>query len=291
MALTQVTSDVLNNSQANITQVGTLSNLTVTGNTSSGNVSATYLTGTITTASQTNITGLGTVTTGTWSADTIPVNKGGTGSTSTSGALDNLLPSGEVSGYVLATSGPGSYYWAAQSGGGSTVGSQIAISRTTYTATAGQTVFSSTGTYTIGSNQLRVFINGVRQFPSEYTETTTTSFTMTSGLAAGDLVMAEVDSYQNYTIYANAVVSSAVGGVAATNVQDALSELDTEKASLSGATFTGNVTTSANVKFTGWHIYESSNNLYFAYNGTVKMSLNTAGNLTVTGDVAGFGTP
>ena len=32
MALTQVSSDVLNNSQANITQVGTLANLTVTGN-------------------------------------------------------------------------------------------------------------------------------------------------------------------------------------------------------------------------------------------------------------------
>jgi hypothetical protein len=32
MALTQVSKDVLNNSQANITQVGTLSSLTVTGN-------------------------------------------------------------------------------------------------------------------------------------------------------------------------------------------------------------------------------------------------------------------
>lgn len=63
------------------------------------------------------------------------------------------------------------------------------------------------------------------------------------------------------------------------------------KADLSGATFTGNITTSANVKFTGWHIYETGTNLYFAYNGAVKMSLNTAGNLTVTGDVAGFGTP
>jgi len=37
MALTQVSKDVLNNSQANITQVGTLANLTVTGNISSAN--------------------------------------------------------------------------------------------------------------------------------------------------------------------------------------------------------------------------------------------------------------
>lgn len=120
MALTQVTADVLNNSQANITQVGTLANLTVSGNVSAGNLSATNLTGTLLTASQPNITGVGTL-----------------------GALS----------------------------------------------------------------------------------------------------------------------------------------------------VTGNVTVSANVKFTGWHIYETGTNLYFAYNGAVKMSLNTSGNLTVSGDIAGFGTP
>jgi hypothetical protein len=38
MALTQVSKDVLNNSQANITQVGTLANLTVSGNVVAGNV-------------------------------------------------------------------------------------------------------------------------------------------------------------------------------------------------------------------------------------------------------------
>jgi hypothetical protein len=38
MALTQVTSDVLNSSQANITQVGTLANLTVSGNVDVGSV-------------------------------------------------------------------------------------------------------------------------------------------------------------------------------------------------------------------------------------------------------------
>jgi hypothetical protein len=53
----------------------------------------------------------------------------------------------------------------------------------------------------------------------------------------------------------------------------------------------GNVKVSSNVKFTGWQIYEISNTLYFAHNGAVKMSLNTSGNLTVSGDIAGFGTP
>ena len=61
MSLTQVTPDVLHNIQGNITQVGTLGNLTVSGNATVGNLSATLLTGTLTTASQTNITAVGTL--------------------------------------------------------------------------------------------------------------------------------------------------------------------------------------------------------------------------------------
>lgn len=46
MALTQVSKDVLNSSQANITQVGTLANLTVSGNVAAGNVSTNNLSAT-----------------------------------------------------------------------------------------------------------------------------------------------------------------------------------------------------------------------------------------------------
>jgi hypothetical protein len=61
-------------------------------------------------------------------------------------------------------------------------------------------------------------------------------------------------------------------------------------ARLSGATFTGNISTSANVVFTGWSVRETGTKLYFAYNGVNKMSLDTGGNLVVTGDVTAFGT-
>ena len=145
MALTQVTPDVLHSNQGNITTVGTLGNLTVSGNVSAGNVSGTYLTGTITTASQTNITGVGTITTGTWSADTIAINKGGTGATTTGGvggALDNILPSGEQTGYVLSTSGAGTYSWVAPQLGGTTVGQSLITLRQANTATSGQTIFT-----------------------------------------------------------------------------------------------------------------------------------------------------
>ena len=62
-------------------------------------------------------------------------------------------------------------------------------------------------------------------------------------------------------------------------------------AQLSGATFTGNISTSANVVFTGWTIRETGTKLYFAYNGVNKMSLDTGGNLIAAGDITAFGTP
>ena len=61
-------------------------------------------------------------------------------------------------------------------------------------------------------------------------------------------------------------------------------------ARLSGATFTGNISTSANVVFSGWSVRETGTKLYFAYNGVNKMSVDTGGNLVVTGDLTAFGT-
>lgn len=53
---------VTTNAQPNITSVGTLTALTVTGNVNAGNVSGARLTGSLTTAAQPNITGVGTLT-------------------------------------------------------------------------------------------------------------------------------------------------------------------------------------------------------------------------------------
>ena len=102
----------------------------------------------------------------------LPTSQGGTGATSPGGALTNLLPAGGTAGFVLATSGSGTYYWAAGGtggGGGATPGTTITSTRTTPTVNASQTIFA-TPIYQTGTGQLRVFINGVRQFASEYTE-------------------------------------------------------------------------------------------------------------------------
>ena len=223
-------------------QSGLIDNLTSNAAVQAGNIA--IIQSTYAQLAGATFTGAIEATSLTLSTTPLAVSSGGTGSTSTSGALNNLLPSGEVSGYVLKTSGPGSYYWAEGGTGGGTVGSQISTSRTFFTANSGQTIFADVGTYTIGSGQLRVYIDGVRQFDSAYTETSNTSFTLSAGVSSGAIVLAEIDAYQNYTVYADDVVFSNLGGISATNVQDALAELDTEKASLSGATFTGNVSAS-----------------------------------------------
>ena len=72
-------------------------------------------------------------------------------------------------------------------GGGSASGTSVAD----FTATQGQTVFTLPWSYTQGIDNLAIFINGSKQVVNvNYTESTSTSFTMASGLNAGDVVQA-----------------------------------------------------------------------------------------------------
>jgi hypothetical protein len=65
----------------------------------------------------------------------------------------------------------------------------------TITATAGQTVFNLSASYDPGTSDLQVFVNGLLlQVTADYTETSSTSFTFTSGLSAGDEVTAIIKS-------------------------------------------------------------------------------------------------
>ena len=154
----------------------------------------------------------------------LSINKGGTGSSSSSQALNNLLPSGEQPGYILKTNGEGSYFWGQQTGNVTTAGTRVDSTRTTTIATANQTVFTAPS-YIAGTNQLRVYINGVRQFDSAYTETSSTSFTLDNGVTAGTEVLAEVDGYIEYDTAASEVTYSPSGIISSTNVQDAIEEV------------------------------------------------------------------
>jgi len=135
--------------QPNITSVGTLTSLVVTGNITSGNanlgnnVTSNYFTGsgqyltsvtavtaaTVTTAAQPNITSLGTLTTVTIgnatnntimnsSSITSNVNVNLTGSNISLGAIGNIKISGGTAGYFITTDGAGNLSWGAAAGGG-----------------------------------------------------------------------------------------------------------------------------------------------------------------------------
>ncbi len=208
---------------------------TFTGNVT-GNVSGnagTVTNGVVTTGSYLNpswITGLA-------------LTQGGTGGNNRIDALTNLLPTGEAAGFVLKTSGRGTYFWSAETGASGTQGNTISTVRSTVTATAGQRVFTAPE-YVVGAGQLRIYIDGVRQFPSAYTETSSTSFTLvsTAGVPVGTIVFIEVDAFVGQTITASTIVNAPAGNISSTNVQNAINELDQEKAPINAPSFTGVVT-------------------------------------------------
>jgi hypothetical protein len=65
-----------------------------------------------------------------------------------------------------------------------------------FTATANQSVFTITAfTYTPGNKTLHVYVNGVKQRRGiDFAETSSTTFTLDTGLDVGDTVMAEAFS-------------------------------------------------------------------------------------------------
>jgi hypothetical protein len=194
--------------------------------------------------------------------------------------LTNLLPGGTTVGYVLTTNGPGSFYWGPGGGGGGTAtGTRISSARITTNATAGQTLFNSP-TYIIGAAQLRVYVNGVRQDNADYTETSTSTFTMLSGLNVDDTVIAEVDGYVDYQITAAATSFAPVGDLASTNVQSALAELDTDKMPKAGGNFTGNVSViDANLTLNSGELD--------VLGGTLKVDNITTGAASTPGSITG----
>ena len=99
----------------------------------------------------------------------------------------------------------------------------IASLRENFVATAGQTVFNiASFTYNVGSNNLAVYLDGVRQYPNtSYTETDNNTITFSAGLHVGALVML-ISNQSVDTANLNAALvhyNPAGAGAVATNVQ------------------------------------------------------------------------
>ena len=203
----------------------------------------------------------GNVTAGSLTLNTtaLEIGQGGTGGRDVGTALRNLLPTGVNPGTVLTFGGSGNYYWGAGGGGGGdSVGTEITTSRNYFTAgTANSTGYNGDlynftlplgAIYTAGQGQLRVYINGVRQFGTEITETgggsssplTAATFRIPSGTTAGDSIMAEIDAYYSYPTTAASITYSPVGSMSATynTVQKALDYIENDKIRKVGGTLT-----------------------------------------------------
>jgi len=145
------------------------------------------------TGSYTGVTGVGTLTAGTWNANVVTAQYGGTGSANLTadnvilgnGANTVKVVAPGTANNVLTSDGTTWISAAPTGGGGSGAGT---ITRTDFTATAGQTVFSVT--YPVGL--IDVYRNGVKLATTDFTATNGTSFTLATAANAGDIVQAEV---------------------------------------------------------------------------------------------------
>jgi hypothetical protein len=174
--------------QPNITSVGTLSSLAVTGNVTAGNVyansgtiGASLLTGTLTTAAQPNITSVGTLSslavTGNVSAGNVSV----TGIFSGNGSGLSALAGGNVTGQVGNALVAGTVYTNAQPNITS-VGTLSSLA-VTGNATAGN-VYANSGT--IGASLLTGTLTTAAQ-PNVTSLGTLSSLSVTGNVAAGNL--------------------------------------------------------------------------------------------------------
>lgn len=96
----------------------------------------------------------------------------------------------------------------------------------TVTATQGQTVITMPTGYVLGGDNLSVYVNGSRQiYNVNYTETTTDSFTFTTGLNAGDLVNYTIGASTSLSVNATSVLYNEGGtGAVDTNVEAKLQQ-------------------------------------------------------------------
>jgi hypothetical protein len=219
----------------------------------------------------------------------LALSQGGTGTTSAASALTNLLPTGTTAGYVLTTGGPGNFYWSASAGGGggATPGTSINSTRLSYTANgaSGYTGNSFTIPAATADTQVRAYINGVRQFESEYAlnlGANTISFTTVP--PTGDAVLIEVDGYYVNPYYANNIAFTINSNISTTanTIQLAIDALTSKV-----TTYYANTNISAGAQafgnvVTGITVAAGTSNTAFASTAYVQNLANNSGTLTTS---------
>jgi len=227
------------------------------------------------------------------STGNLAISHGGTGSSTASGALSSLFAAGisgtPSTGMVITYTG-GGYTWGYPTGttippSGTTISSSrytFVVGTTSSYSYNGPSKFS-TPLYKPGYNQLKIYIDGVRQDgDSDYSEDSSgLFFTFTTATSSGDTVLVEVDGYTNLSLSAINTSFSPAGNIVAVDVQNALAFVDGDKLRLSGGTLTGNVSMSGSVSLNLAPGSASTAPLVFT-SGTLKSSA-TAGSIEFSG--------
>ena len=245
--------------QTNITSVGTLSSLAVTGTVTAGNVSATNLTGTLSTAAQTNITSVGTLGSLTVTGNVTAAYHLGDGSLLTGvvatsfGVLTTLITSGNLT--VNSTNGVTAIINGGTSGVGNigtsakTFNTVFATSLSGTLTTAAQTNITSVGTLTnlTVTNTITGSVSGSAATVTGAAQTaitsvgTLTALAVTGNVAAGNVSGTNITGTIQTAAQTNV---TSVGTLSALAVSGAITVNSTNGVSAiinGGTTGTGNI--------------------------------------------------
>jgi hypothetical protein len=174
--------------------------------------------------------------------------------------------------------------------GVSTPGNTAYLSTTQFTATAGQTTFTPSGTYQTGF--INVIRNGSQLAPTDYTATNGTTVVLSTAASLGDVVVIEV---YNLTSVTNALplTGGTVTGATTFNSTVAVSGASTFNAGVNLAVSSGNVgigTTSPNfnsVTGTVCHINNSTAGAWAVNHYTNGTTGSAAADGLIVGNIAG----
>lgn len=135
-----------------------------------------------------------------------------TGGNITFSNIANFHIPGGSTGQILSTDGTGNLYWGiGGGGGGGGSGSPSAIQE--FSASAGQTTFTITGGYGIGT--LLVFVNGIQRGNNDFTATDGTTVVLGTPSASGDVIKVVftmpaliVNNFDSYALMMSIVMGS-----------------------------------------------------------------------------------